>query len=127
MTSPSPEDGGTGRIGRPVYSSCFPRLDLGSLGLGLSMSAVRRGSVFLCGFVSGERRHGCGEDGVPSSLIDGGFPVSSADDSTRSGNKTAFFPAGGVVGGVKLLSLLLSVGLVLRSCARCSADSGGRS
>jgi hypothetical protein len=61
---------------------------------------------------------------MSSSLINGGFPVSSVDDSTRSGNKTGFFPAGGVVGGVKLLSLLLSVGLVLGSCARCCADSG---
>jgi len=129
------EDGGTCAIGRPVYSSCFPRLDLGRLGVGLSMSTPRRGSVLLCssvpgvrrlgcGEVPGVRRLGCGEVGVPSSLIDGGFPASTADDCTRSVNKTAFFPAGGVDGGVKLLVLLLlSIGLVLGTVVDSSLSS----
>ena len=61
---------------------------------------------------------------MPSSFIDGGFPVSSDDDCKRSVNKLGFFPADGVDGGVKILSLLLlSVGLVLGSVARCSAYS----
>lgn len=61
---------------------------------------------------------------MPSSFIDGGFPVSTADDCKRSGNKPGSFPAGGDDGGVKLLFLLLlSVGLVLGSVARCFADS----
>lgn len=51
--------------------------------VGGRISQVRLGSILLCCFVSGERRHGCGEDGVPSSFIDGGFPVSTADDSMR--------------------------------------------
>ena len=71
------------------------------------MSVVWRGSFLLCCFVFGERCHGCGEVGVPSSFVDGGFPVSSDDDSKRSVNKLGFFPADGVVGGVKILSLLL--------------------
>ena len=60
---------------------------------------------------------------MPCSVIDGGFPVSSDDDCKRSVNKLGFFPADGVDGGVKILSLLLSVGLVLGSVARCSAYS----
>ena len=71
----------------------------------------------------GERHHGCGEVGMPSSFIDGGFPVSSDDDCKRSVNKLGFFPADGFDSGVKILSLLLSVGLVLGSVARCSAYS----
>jgi len=87
------------------------------------MSVVWRGS-FLCCFVFGERRHGCGEVGVPCSFIDGGFPVSSDDDCKRSVNKLRFFLADGVDGGMKILSLLLlSVGLVLGSVAMCSAYS----
>jgi len=88
------------------------------------MSVVWRGSFLLCCFVFGELSHGCGEVGVPCSIIDGGFPVSSDDDCKRSVNKLGFFPADSVVGGVKILSLLLlSVGLVLGSVARCSAYS----
>ena len=41
----------------------------------------------------------------------------------RQRRHTGFFPAGGVVGGVKLL-FLLSAGLVLGSGAWCSAESG---
>ena len=59
---------------------------------------------------------------MPSSFIDGGFPVSSDDDCKRSVNKLGFFPADGFDSGVKILSLL-SVGLVLGSVARCSAYS----
>ncbi|KAG2610170.1 hypothetical protein PVAP13_4KG175000 [Panicum virgatum] len=89
------------------------------------MSAARRGSGLLCSFVSGERRQRCGEDGVPSSLIDGGFPASMAGECMRLGNKSGLFPAGGMDGGVKLLFLLiLSVRLVLSSGARCSAVLG---
>jgi hypothetical protein len=70
------------------------------------------------------RRLGCGEVGVPSSLIDGGFPASTVDDCTRLVNKTAFFPTGGVDGGVKLLVLLLlSVGLVLGTIVDSSLSS----
>ena len=88
------------------------------------MSVVWRGSFLLCCFVFGERRHGCGEVGVPSSFVDGGFPVSSDDDCKRSVNKLGFFLADGVDDGMKILSLLLlSVGLVLGSVARCSAYS----
>ena len=51
-------------------------------------------------------------------------PVSSDDDCKRLVNKLGFFPADGFDGGVKILSLLLlSVGLVLGSVARCSAYS----
>ena len=89
------------------------------------MSAARRGSGLLCSFVSGERRQRCGEDGVPSSLIYGGFPASMAGDCTRLVNKSGLFPTGGMDGGVKLLFLLiLSVRLVLSSGARCSAVLG---
>ncbi|KAG2611633.1 hypothetical protein PVAP13_4KG209605 [Panicum virgatum] len=88
------------------------------------MSTARRRSVLLCSSVPGVRRLGCGEVGVPSSLIDGGFPASTVDDCTRLVNKTAFFPTGGVDGGVKLLVLLLlSVGLVLGTIVDSSLSS----
>ena len=39
--------------------------------------------VVLCCFVSGERCHGCSEGGVLSPFNDGGFPISTGDDSMR--------------------------------------------
>jgi len=112
---------GTGWIGRPVFSSCFPRLDLGSLGLGLSMSAVRRGSVFLCSFVSGERLHGCGEDGVPSSLFNGGFPVFTADDCTRVG---VFYVPGDALRFRSSAVLLTAADSCSSSCLRVTMADG---
>jgi hypothetical protein len=53
------------------------------------MPLVRRGSPFLCCFVSGERRLGCEDEVVEpsfgetfSDILDG-FPVLAADDSMR--------------------------------------------